>query len=386
MELYLYNNIENDECVKGILDKENTALMRSIIEFAESFGVTKNSIREYIVTLLINDDNVFSRIAQSGGEIGKDLKRIALFDINQIFDKLFAATIKYTPSDFDKGYFDAYTESVTRMTASKNAQELLEGLIEHYRSLGGGELSKYCAFKYDGALEGIGTIENVTFDSLIGLERQKQILKDNTEAFLRSKPANNVLLFGDRGTGKSSSVKALLNMYAAKGLRLVEIPKQYIMDIPKLSKLLSVKPNKYILFLDDLSFETHEKEYRTLKIAMEGQLSENPSNVLIYATSNRRHLIRETWADRDGGEVHRNDQMQETLSLSERFGISLVFSAPDQKEYLHIVGEMLKKHGIEMNGDIEKAAVVWQMNYGGRTGRCAKQFVANYLSKAESEQ
>ena len=381
MELYLYNKLENDKCVQGILDKDNTVLMRTIIEFAETYGITKNSIREYIVTLLINDDNVLSKIAQSGGEIGKDLKKIALFDINQIYDKLFAATIKYTPSSFDKGYFSAYTDSVTKMTEAKNAKELLELLINHYKTLGSGELSKYCAFKYDGAVEGISEIEDVTFNSLIGLEYQKQILIDNTEAFLKGKLSNNVLLFGDRGTGKSSCVKALLNMYAGDGLRLIEIPKQYITDIPKLTKMLSKKPDKYILFLDDLSFETHEKEYRTLKIAMEGQLQANPSNVLIYATSNRRHLIRETWADRDGGEVHRNDQMQETLSLSERFGISLVFSAPDQKEYLHIVDQMLKNHGIEINADIEKAAVVWQMNYGGRTGRCAKQFVANYVAK-----
>ena len=199
--------------------------------------------------------------------------------------------------------------------------------------------------------------------------------------FVSGKAANNVLLFGDRGTGKSSSVKALLNMFCDDGLRIIEMPKHCIKDIPSLSKVLAESPNKYIIFLDDLTFESHETEYRALKVAMEGQLQANPTNVLIYATSNRRHLIRENWSDREGGEIHVNDQMQETLSLSERFGISLVFSAPNQKEYLNIVSEMLKKHNIQMNADIEKEAVVWQMNYGGRSARCAKQFVTSYIAK-----
>lgn len=381
MELYIYNKITDDECIQGILEKGNTIVMRKIIEFAELYGTTNDSIREYIVTLLANDDNVLSRIAQTGGEIGEDLYKIALFDIERIYEKLFSTSIKYTPSGNEHGYFYDYTESIRKMTEAKSGKELLGLLINHYRKLGSGVLSMYCAFKYDGKLEGISEIEQVTFDTLVGLDYQKKILLENTRAFLDSKPANNVLLFGDRGTGKSSSVKALLNMFADEGLRLIEMPKQSIKDIPKLSKSLSQKPNKYILFLDDLSFEEHETEYRALKIAMEGQLQANPSNVLIYATSNRRHLIRENWADREGGEVHVNDHMQETLSLSERFGISLVFSAPNQKEYLHIVGEMLKKYNIEMNADIEKKAVVWQMNYGGRSARCAKQFVAAYVAK-----
>ena len=170
-------------------------------------------------------------------------------------------------------------------------------------------------------------------------------------------------------------------MFCDDGLRIIEMPKHCIKDIPSLSKVLAESPNKYIIFLDDLTFESHETEYRALKVAMEGQLQANPTNVLIYATSNRRHLIRENWSDREGGEIHVNDQMQETLSLSERFGISLVFSAPNQKEYLNIVSEMLKKHNIQMNADIEKEAVVWQMHYGGRSARCAKQFVTSYIAK-----
>ena len=271
--------------------------------------------------------------------------------------------------------------SIRAITESKSAQELLDLLIEHYRKFGSGILAKYNAFRYDGELIGVTNTDDITFDSLVGIEYQKQVLIDNTKVFVSGKAANNVLLFGDRGTGKSSSVKALLNMFCDDGLRIIEMPKHCIKDIPSLSKVLAESPNKYIIFLDDLTFESHETEYRALKVAMEGQLQANPTNVLIYATSNRRHLIRENWSDREGGEIHVNDQMQETLSLSERFGISLVFSAPNQKEYLNIVSEMLKKHNIQMNADIEKEAVVWQMNYGGRSARCAKQFVTSYIAK-----
>ena len=267
------------------------------------------------------------------------------------------------------------------MTYAQTADELTERLIDHYKNLGCGLTSKYIAFKYDGELEGIADVDLISFDSLVGIDYQRNMLIDNTRSFIEGKPANNVLLFGDRGTGKSSSVKALLNMFHKDGLRIIEIPKQYIKDIPRLSKYLAGKPHKYIIFLDDLSFETHESEYRNLKIAMEGQLQANPSNVIIYATSNRRHLIRETWADRDGGEIHRNDQIQETMSLAERFGLSLVFVAPNQKEYLNIVKSMLNEKGIEMTGELEKQAIVWQMNYGGRNGRCAKQFIASLFAK-----
>lgn len=385
MELYIFGDIENDECIKGIIEKNNTVVMRKIIEFAETRGVTKSSIREYVVALLADDDNVLSRVAQSGGEIGQDLYRIALFDIDQIYSKLFPTSIKYTQSDNSHGFFDGYRKSIERMTGAKSAEELLNMLIRHYRECGSGIMSRYAAFRYDGGFVGVSEIEDVTFDMLVGLERQKEILRDNTEAFLKGRGANNVLLFGDRGTGKSSSVKALLNMYAKDGLRLIEVPKHFISDIPEISKTLGQKPHKYILFLDDLTFETHEKEYRALKIAMEGQLQATPKNVLVYATSNRRHLIRETWEDRQGTDVHVNDRMQETLSLAERFGISLVFSSPNQKEYLKITEELLKRHNIKMTAEIEKEAIVWQMNYGGRSGRCAKQFVAAYAANHKEE-
>lgn len=381
MDLFVFNNIEEDPCIKGIIEKNDTMVLRNIISFAETEGVTTDIIREYVAAYLANDDNVLSSLAQSGKKIGSDLYRLALMDMEQIYKKLFSISIKYSPSGNDTGFFEGYTESIKEMTAAKSAKELLEKLIHHYRSFGSGVLGRYIAYKYDGDLHGIANTDKTTFDSLIGLEHQKQVLIENTEAFVNGKPANNVLLFGDRGTGKSSSVKALLNMFASEGLRVIEVPKSCIKDIPSLTERLSGNPNKYIIFLDDLSFESRDAEYKALKTAMEGQLQAHPENVLIYATSNRRHLIKETYEDRQGGEMHVNDNMQETLSLAERFGISLVFSAPNQKEYLHIVEELLKGHGIEMTAELEKKAVVWQMNYGGKSARCAKQFVASCAAK-----
>ena len=383
MDLLIFDKIENDPCIQGVMEKNNLDVLKGIIEFSDTEGVTDSAIREYVATLLMNDDNILSRLARAGKSIGDDLYRIALMDIEQIYKKLFAIQIKYSPSGNDTGFCDAYIDSVRAITDAKSAKELLELLIRHYRTLGSGVLSKYIAFKYDGTLTGVSAVDAITFDDLVGIEHQKRTIIDNTKAFLDGKAANNVLLFGDRGTGKSSSVKSLINMFANEGLRMIEMPKSCIKDIPNLSKTLAASPNKYIIFLDDLTLDPEEPEFKALKIAMEGQLQARAENVLIYATSNRRHLVRENWSDREGSEVHVNDHIQETLSLSERFGISLVFSAPTQKEYLNIVSEMLKKHDIEMNADIEKQAVVWEMNYGGKSARCAKQFVTSYISRKE---
>lgn len=379
MDLFIFDGIKDDPIVNAILEKDNATLLRGIVRFAETEGVTEDSLREYIATLLANDENVLSMLARGQKRIGDDLYRLAMLDIETVFTRLFDTKIKYKPSGNSTGYYVGYTESIRKITSSNTPNELLENLLSHYSSLGNGLLSKYIAFRYDGELKGIENSDKADFDDIVGMEHQKKVLIDNTKAYLEGKFANNVLLFGDRGTGKSTSVKALLNMFAKDGLRVIELPKSAITKIPDLTKQLEDSPHKYILFLDDLTFERHDTEYRALKIAMEGQLQANAGNVLVYATSNRRHLIRETWADRDGGEVHVNDNKQEMLSLAERFGISLFFPAPDSKQYIEIVRVLLERNGIEMTEEIKKEAVRWEMNYGGKSGRCAKQFVADFL-------
>ena len=379
MDLFIFDGIKDDPIVNAILEKDNATLLRGIVRFAETEGVTEDSLREYIATLLANDENVLSMLARGQKRIGDDLCRLAMLDIETVFTRLFDTKIKYKPSGNSTGYYVGYTESIRKITSSNTPNELLENLLSHYSSLGNGLLSKYIAFRYDGELKGIENSDKADFDDIVGMEHQKKVLTDNTKAYLEGKFANNVLLFGDRGTGKSTSAKALLNMFAKDGLRVIELPKSAITKIPDLTKQLEDSPHKYILFLDDLTFERHDTEYRALKIAMEGQLQANAGNVLVYATSNRRHLIRETWADRDGGEVHVNDNKQEMLSLAERFGISLFFPAPDSKQYIEIVRVLLERNGIEMTEEIKKEAVRWEMNYGGKSGRCAKQFVADFL-------
>ncbi len=382
MDLFVYDKIFEDKTVQAILEKDNTTLLRGIIDFAETEGVTDESLREYVATLLANDENVLSKLVRAGKQVGKDLLKCVMLDIDTIYSRLFNSKIKYKRSGNDTGYSKEYVHSIINITNSQSPEELLERLINHYEVLGMGLLSKYTAFRFDGEeLMGIGNADKTVFSDIVGMDHQKEVLIENTKAFVDGKFANNVLLFGDRGTGKSSSVKALLNMFSDRGLRVIELPKSAITKIPDLTKVLEESPHKYILFLDDLTFERHDTEYRALKIAMEGQLQATASNVLVYATSNRRHLIRETWADRDGGEVHVNDNKQEMLSLAERFGISLFFPAPDSKQYIEIVRVLLERNSIEMTDEIKKEAVRWEMNYGGKSGRCAKQFVADFLHK-----
>ena len=224
--------------------------------------------------------------------------------------------------------------------------------------------------------------EKIRLCDLIGYETQKKKLVDNTEAFVRGERANNVLLFGDSGTGKSTSIKAILNEYYKDGLRMVEIYKHQFQDIPNVIAQIKNRNYRYILYMDDLSFEEFEIEYKYLKAVIEGGLETKPDNVLIYATSNRRHLIRETWGERrqNSDDVHGGDSMQEKLSLATRFGETIYYGAPSQKEYVVIAKALAKRYGIVMDEEeIGKEAVVWEMRHGGLSGRTAQQFI-NHLA------
>ncbi len=381
MNFKIFSKISDNSLTKALLEgKDIDDFESEIIEFAEISAITDNILVEYIITCLADDENVLSRLSGEGKFPGVSLQEAVISDLEFIvaaFSRL--RQYRYFASEYDKKYSDSFKASIKKMTNANTADELYSLLFEHYKNLGTGIFARYNALlcSKDG-LSGVENPDTTDFSSLIGLEHIKRILIDNTELFLSGKRANNVLLFGDRGTGKSSCVKALLNEFAPRGLRVIELPKNCITMIPALYRELEKKPQKFILYLDDLSFEKHESEYRSLKVSMEGQLGTIPQNVLIFATSNRRHLIKENWKDREGGDVHAGDNMQEMLSLSERFGISLVFSAPNQREYLDIVRVLLARKGIVLTEEIEKKAIAWQMNYGGRTPRCASQFAAAY--------
>ncbi|WP_258358808.1 ATP-binding protein [Moorella sulfitireducens] len=266
-------------------------------------------------------------------------------------------------------------------------EEGIELLAGYHRTWGTGVFSTYWAFRWErgpagGRLAGIEHPDPIRLSDLVGYEAERGEVVRNTEKFLKGLPAVNILLYGARGTGKSSTVKALLHAYGSRGLRLVELPKRFLSDYQEILKILAPRPQKFIIFIDDLSFEEDEVEYKELKGLLEGSLQVRPANVLVYATSNRRHLVKEFFADRASnatGEVRLQDTVQEKLSLAERFGLTVIFPSPDQEQYLAIVSELARKAGLTMEpAELRRRALQWALYQNGASGRTARQFV-DYL-------
>lgn len=260
-------------------------------------------------------------------------------------------------------------------------------LADYHHSWGTGIFGMYWAFRWEGGpaggrLVGIDRPDPIRLSDLVGYEAERGEIIRNTEKFLKGLPAVNILLYGARGTGKSSTVKALLHAYGAQGLRLIELPKKFLGDYQEILKILAPRPQKFIIFIDDLSFEEGEAEYKELKYLLEGSLQVRPANVLVYATSNRRHLVKEFLSDRAPAadrEVRLQDTVQEKLSLAERFGMTVIFLSPDQEQYLNIVEELASKAGLEMErAELRRRALQWALYQNGTSGRTARQFV-DYL-------
>ena len=264
-----------------------------------------------------------------------------------------------------------------------DAEACMEKMAAYYRGHGCGMYARYRAFIWrDGGIEPVVYPDPIRLKSLKGYEAARKTVIDNTLALLNGLSANNCLLYGDRGTGKSSTVKAILNEYAPQGLRMVEMPKDQLCDFPKLVERIAALPLRFIIFIDDLSFTQQDDTYAALKAVLEGGLAAQPENTLIYATSNRRHLVRECFSDRDGDEIHRGDTIQESLSLSDRFGLSVNFSVPDKTRYLDIVHALAEERGLEVSGSqLDTGAEQWALARGGRSPRCAKQYIAMVESR-----
>lgn len=225
--------------------------------------------------------------------------------------------------------------------------------------------------------------DTVTLDSLVDYEAERSLIIRNTEALLAGKPAANVLLTGDAGTGKSSTIKAIVNALYTEGLRIIEIRREQLGLIPQILDELALNPLKFILFIDDLSFRKDDENFNALKAVLEGSVSTKSKNVVIYATSNRRHIIKEKFSDREGDDVHRNDTMQELISLSDRFGLHVTFQKPNKATYLHIVHRLAEENGLSMcSEELELLAERFALERGGRSARLAKQFVDNLISSA----
>lgn len=261
--------------------------------------------------------------------------------------------------------------------------ECLKDIIEFYKQFGTGEFGEYRAFVWerDGSrayLRGVKHPDPVRLSQLVGYEDQKKIIINNTLQFLNGHPSNNLLLYGSRGTGKSSTVKAVINEYYDRGLRLIEVDKDKLTDFTKIIEVLKDKNLKFIIFVDDLVFQDGESSYSALKTILEGGIESNANNIIIYATTNRKHLVKETFEERNN-DIHASDTIEEKLSLSDRFGITVSFYSPDQKEYLAIVERLVKERNIDVDPEYLRAeALKWVRFYNGRSPRTAKQFV-NYL-------
>ncbi|NLP41201.1 MAG: ATP-binding protein [Veillonellaceae bacterium] len=405
-KLIIFRNILNDTILNRLLDSAvNDApsisyqITHELLTKAEQLQLQGNALKSYLMYLILNDENIFSTTVETtGGAIGESLFKAVVHDISILQDVL-KSDLRCLTNEFLEDFHPTHctiTSKIEEMTnyfldntGSCPAEKIFKKLVDYYTRFGHGEMAQYAAFRWseDGVLVGVKHYDQIRLEDIIGYDRQKETLIRNTEAFLANKPANNVLLVGARGTGKSSSVKALVNRYFTDGLRLVEIAKHQIKYLHELMSSLRNRGKKFILFLDDLSFEDYEVEYKYLKSVLDGGVESKPANVIIIATSNRRHLVRELWNDRseNNSDIHRNDTINEKISLSDRFGITLTYLQPNQEEYLTIVEEMAKKHNIALcPAQLRSEAIKWELSHSGRSGRTAQQFISYILGNVKT--
>ena len=404
-------NFEKDILVTNIYKQ-----IKKLLETATDYAFDKNLWHNYLTYLLITNENPFTITCEKAGAKEGSVNLFAKSDF-KIFKQLFDYDFSYIEEKLGIDCFSVITDyhAIVKpeLMYNKNVSEKVRGLSEKlelandendffdiitsfYKDYGIGMFGLNKAFRIKSNENGdisflpINNMDKVVLDDLIGYEIQKQKLIDNTKAFVEGRKANNCLLFGDSGTGKSTSIKAIVNEFYEEGLRMIEIYKHQFKDLSNLISVIKNRNYKFIIYMDDLSFEEFETEYKFLKAVIEGGVETKPDNILIYATSNRRHLIKETWNDRNDMEVengmHKSDTMQEKLSLVNRFGVTINFSKPSQKEYFEIVKEMAHKLNISMSDEeLCNKANAWELSHGGISGRTAKQFI-NYISGTVEKQ
>ena len=383
--------------------------VKHLLIVATDYGFDKNLWHNYLVYFLITNENPFSLTCEKVGANDGSVNFFAKNDfqvIKNLFDYNFSEIESALGIDcfsrissyqaiakkdlmYNRNVSEKVRNLSERLEQAPDADAFFDVVTGFYRDYGVGMFGLNKAFRIREGKDGlpvflpINNMDTVMLDDLIGYEIQKKKLVDNTEAFVAGKKANNVLLFGDSGTGKSTSIKAIVNEYYDKGLRMVEIYKHQFRDLSNVIAALKNRNYRFIIYMDDLSFEDFEVEYKFLKAVIEGGVETKPENILIYATSNRRHLIKESWKDRDdmetGGGLHRSDTMQEKLSLVNRFGVTINYSKPTPKEYYQIVTELARRQGVTMDEKTLCAeANKWELSHGGISGRTAQQFI-NYL-------
>ncbi|MDO7785696.1 ATP-binding protein [Desulforamulus aquiferis] len=418
--LTLFRGIKSDpvlECYTGIIKAyladedlldEYHRLVMLLLDKATSSNLPQvgDLWQDYILDLLLLDNNLFCREAAIPKDISQPIREACIHDlsrlqiicqqglevINSIFETLphfKLAGLRSNETNLDEGILQQYSPIKSlklTLLNSNNWTGNIGELVSFYRCNGFAQFALYRAFRWEEIsssfeLVGIEKPDPITLEQLFSYERQRGQVLDNTERLLRGLPAQNLILYGDRGTGKSSTVKALVNRYGGQGLRLVQMSRDSIHGLQRAMTYLGKIPLKFIIFIDDLSFEENETHYKILKTQMEGSIEQQPANIRIYVTSNQRNLIKEYFTDRkntlnSNGDVHPGDTMQEKLSLADRFGLKITFIAPDQANFLAIVREMADLEKLQVDQEtLEKLALKWTLWHNERSGRTARQFI-----------
>lgn len=423
-ELIVYRNFEDGGLLNdmawlmshyedGFYNREDLAglcyqCVHKLIELAGNYGFHGNLWHCYLANLLVNNENSYSCGCEIRGAIEGTVNLAALHDIvifREFYDydfrpmmevlgvKEFELVLDYASSSRESKVYNSricarICDLAKRFQKDGTAEEMKDTLTQFYREYGVGKFGLHKSFRVEHDESGVKivpilNIAHVHLDDLVGYEIPKKKLTDNTLAFVERRKSNNCLLFGDAGTGKSSCIKAIANEYYAKGLRIIEIYKHQFQDLNHVISQIKNRNYRFIIYMDDLSFEDFEIEYKYLKAVIEGGLEKKPENVLIYATSNRRHLIRENYNDKEEirQDMHTSDTVQEKLSLVSRFGVTIYFGSPDKKQFQNIVESLAERSGIQMPREqLLAEANKWELSHGGLSGRCAQQFI-DYIDK-----
>lgn len=409
----LFGKYESGTYNRTELVRDINTQVKHLLKVATDYGFDDNLWHNYLTFFLMMSENPFSltceKVGASDGTVNElvqnDFRIVkALFDYDfgpiehdlgiNCFSRLSDYhAIHKKELMYNKNVSEKVRALSKKLEDAKDEKEFFDAVTDFYKAYGVGMFGLNKAFRIDEKADGgirfraINNMDAVLLDDLIGYEIQKQKLVENTEAFVQGKKANNVLLFGDSGTGKSTSIKAIVNQYYDDGLRMIEIYKHQFKHLSSIISEIKNRNYRFIIYMDDLSFEEHEIEYKFLKAVIEGGVETRPDNILIYATSNRRHLIKESWNDRNdqdnANDKHHSDTIEEKLSLVNRFGVTISYSKPTQKEYFAIVTNLAHRAGITMSDEkLCAGANRWELSHGGISGRTAQQYI-NYLLGAD---
>ena len=408
------DKVESGDYNKRETTREINAISKRLLMLATDYGFDDNLWHNYLTFYIITNENPFSLVTEKTEVKPGSVNHLVENDfriLKELFDYDFSAlekelgievfsvftnynSVRKNQQMYNRNVSEKVRKLSKELEAATDEKEFFNVITNFYKAYGVGMFGLNKAFRIeevgvnDIQFVPINNMDEVVLDDLIGYEYQKQQLIANTESFVQGKKANNVLLFGDSGTGKSTSIKAIVNQYYDSGLRMIEIYKHQFRYLSKIIASIKNRNYKYIIYMDDLSFEEHEIEYKFLKAVIEGGVETKPDNILIYATSNRRHLIKETWNDRNDqantDDRHHSDTVEEKLSLVHRFGVTISYSKPMQKEYIEIVLGLAARAGITMpEEEIIAKAKIWEMEQGGLSGRTAQQFIYHLLGTKE---